>query len=180
MDKNEDAKRNASLILEKWVASLPLKDRKNKSVPGNMDELFEKLSKADVPFEVAHDEVLPKAIKAHLPSPGVARAVYKRSKDFTEHSEKEFIDSWHNSIRDAATESFYSFYQIKAEDNQPKRYGGLTLKDHRAQQRYVESFETVNVSEIEAKIKELADMNIDEILNVLGYPNGEIDSGSDQ
>ncbi len=180
MDKNEDAKKNASLILEKWVASLQSRDRSNKSVPGNMDDLFEKLCKADVPFEVAHDEVLPKAIKAHLPSPGVARAVYKRCKDHTEHSEKEFVESWHNSIRDAATESFYSFYRIKAEEDQPKRYGGLTLKDHRQQQRYVESFETVNVSEIEAKIKELADMNIDDILNVLGYPDGETDSGTDQ
>jgi len=180
MDKNEDAKRNASLILEKWVASLPSRDRSNKQVPGNMDELFEKLYKADVPFEVAHEEVLPKAIKAHLPPPAVARAVYKRCKDHTEHTEKEFIDGWHNNIKDAATESFYSFYKIKAEDETPKRYGGLTLKEHRQQQRYVESFETVNVSEIEAKIKELADMNIDDILNVLGYTNGEIDSGSDQ
>lgn len=178
MENKEDVKRSVELVLEKWIASLASKDRSNKSVPGNFDELFEKLSKTDATFEYVHDDILPKAIKAHLPNAGLARAVYKRCKDFTEHSEKEFIDSWHKSINDAATESFYSFFKLKAEEDQPKRYGNLSLRDHRQQQRYVESFETLDINEIEARIQEIANMDVQEILNVLGHTDGESNSGS--
>jgi hypothetical protein len=91
---------NLDLIFEEWKANLKQRDRSAASVANNFEELFSELKRAGATFDEAH-AILPKAIKAHQPTPGLARNIYKTSKSNPKvagTSEKEFIDQWNEDI----------------------------------------------------------------------------------
>lgn len=170
---------NAQLIFEKWKAELRSKDRSRKAVPGNFDELFEELKRDGVDFQTAHD-ILPKAIKAHQPSASLAKKFYKELKKASNFSktEQEFIDDWNQSISDAGTESFYSFFDLKKEvkdDDEPKVFGNMSAREYRAQRKYAESFPVIDTNELEERLRAFSQYNIedeDDLLNVLGEIDG--------
>jgi hypothetical protein len=82
-----DSKKAASLILEKWIASLPTRDRGRANVANNFDELFQEWFNSHVSFEDAH-ALLEKAIKAHQPSASTVKHTYKRLRGVMDKSEK--------------------------------------------------------------------------------------------
>ena len=167
------------ILFTEWAASLKTRDRSSASVRPNFEELFEKLKNSGATFEEVYENILPKAIKAHLPASTVARRSYKYFKasiaDF-DKSEKEFVTEWHKSIEDTATEAFFEFYKIPnlEDDPEPKVFGNMSAKEYRAQRRYAEQFPVLDTSDLEKRWREQEyNLDVEDLLkNVLGDDNG--------
>jgi hypothetical protein len=164
---------NLDLIYERWKASLHEKKRSREFVGANFDELFDALNSASATFEEAHAYLQP-AIKVHLPAPGVAKATWKMAKNNPgnhEKTEKEFVEEWHKSISDKATNSFYHVYPIPEEvdnDGEPKVYGSMSAKEYKLQRRHAESYPILNTEELE---KRLQTVMVDPVKDILGEDN---------
>lgn len=150
---------NSDLIFEEWKASLKDRNRSKDSVQGNFEALFEELKKANIDFNEAH-ALLSKAVKAHLPSIGLARNFYKTTKNSpkgTVYSEKEFIEEWNKDIEAKGTNAFFEVYprpKVKDadDDGEPKVFGNMSAKEYRAQRKYADQFPVLNTEELERKM----------------------------
>ena len=162
-----------SLIFQEWSASLKSKDRSKGAVTTNFEELFEKLKSSGASFEEAH-VILPRAIKAHLPLPAIARNSYKKLKSLVKNidkSEKEYIDQWHKSIEDQGTQAFFEFFPLpKLDDDEPKAFGNMSVKEYRAQRKYADQFPVLDTTELEKRMHDREyDLDIEDMLkSVLG------------
>lgn len=163
-----------ALIFQEWSSGLKFKDRTKNAVASNFEELFEKLKISGVSFEEAHT-ILPRAVKAHLPVPAVARNSYKKLKSLVrdfDKTEKEYIEEWHKSIEDVATQAFFEFFPLPRldEDNEPKAFGNMSAKEYRAQRKYADQFPVMDTTELEKRMLEQNhDLDIEDMLkNVLG------------
>lgn len=150
--------KTAELILEKWIASLKTRDRSKKATPDNFDEFFAELKKADVSFDDAHN-LLPIAVKAHLPKKAVIKntwikhtvlhGIYKNS--------DEFAEEWNDSIKNTATDAFFSNYPLKInddDDGEPKVYGNMSVKEYRLQRKYADAFPRLDTDDLIRQMKE--------------------------
>jgi hypothetical protein len=172
---------NLDLIFTEWKAGLKNRDRSAAAVAGNFDDLFNELKRANASFEEAH-AILPKAIKAHLPPPGVAKTIYKNGKSnpkIAHYSEKEFVDQWNQDIADKGTAAFFdSFPRPKTDaddDGEPKVYGQMSAKEYRAQRRYADSFPTLDTAALERAMQRGVSYNPMEdqdLHNILGDKDG--------
>ena len=151
---------NLDLIYEKWKASLRDKDRSKDAVSINFGELFDAFNTAGATFDEAHS-YLAQAIKAHLPSPGLAKNTWKLVKNNPNNagsSEKEFIDGWHKDIGDKATNSFYGIYSLpedKDEDPEPKVYGSMSAREYKLQRKHADSYPILDTEELEKRLQQL-------------------------
>ena len=149
---------NLDLIYERWKASLREKDRSREFVSGNFDELFDAFNSAGATFEEAHS-YLPQAIKVHLPSPGVVKAIWKQSKGNPANAdltEKEFAEGWNKDIADKATNSFYHIYKLPSDediDPEPKVFGSMSEKEYKAQRKNVSTYPILDTEELEARFQ---------------------------
>ena len=159
----------AAALLEQWQASLRTKDRTKKAVPNNFEELFSNLKAAGIPFDIAHD-ILPKAIKAHLPNNGIRKQQWLKVKHLHIGStEAEFGDQWCEAIKSTATEIFFIFYPIVTDedDDNPKRLGGMSVREYGYQMKIASMYKTLDTTELERKLREQPTENF-EIDNILG------------
>lgn len=164
---------NLDLLFERWKASLKEKDRSREFISGNFDELFDGLNSAGATFEQAHEYLQP-AVKAHLPSPHVARNSWKNARnapEFAGMTEKEYIDGWHKDIADKATNSFYHIFPIPEEqdsDGEPKVYGSMSAKEYKLQRRHAESYPILNTEELERRLQQISSGPYDPARDILG------------
>lgn len=180
MDKNKAIE----ILLDEWRSSLKSKDRSYKNVRPNFEELFERWYQIGATFDDLYEWWLPKAIKAHQPSPGIARASYKKLKMVLPHmdkSEKEFIDDWNQSISDTAKQVFFEFFpppRLDDDDDGPKIHGNMSLKEYLAQRRYAEQFPVLDTTELEERWKnQQYNLDVQDLLkNVLGGSSDEVNS----
>ena len=163
-----------SLIFQEWSASLKSKDRSKGAVTTNFEELFEKLKSSGASFEEAH-VILPRAVKAHLPIPTIARNSYKKLKSLVKNfdkTEKEYIEEWHKSIEDQGTQAFFEFFPLPKldDDDGPKAFGNMSIKEYKAQRKYADQFPTLDTTELEKRMRaQEYDLDIEDMLkNVLG------------
>lgn len=170
---------NLDLIFEEWKANLRHKDRSAASVTPNFEELFEELKKADATFDEAK-ALLPKAIKAHLPHPSIAKNNYKVSKTnpkFAHMSEKEFIEQWNQDIGDKGTSAFFDIFPRPKvdpdDDGEPKVYGQMSAKEYRAQRRYADSFPRLNTEALERALVSQTYNPVEDLENILGDNDGD-------
>jgi len=170
----------AEIILDKWRASLKLKDRSKDHVASNFEELFSELREADVTFDVAR-EVLPLAIQAHYPPVAVRRRTYEGIKHLVKVSEKEFTDSWLGHIKDTATNIFYEVYppplssQAKIK-SAPEQKPVMSKKEYAAMRRYADSFPILDTTELERSLNNRQYNAFDDendFQDVLGDSDGE-------
>ena len=174
-----DKSKKYDVILVQWIAALKSKDRSNKSVRINFEELFQMLKDADGTFEDLYETYLPKAIKAHQPISSIVRATYKKLKQSApkfDKSEKEFTDEWMASIDATGTEVFFEFFPATPIDHdpEPKVYGNMSATEYRAQRRYADQFPTLNTDELVKMWRDQKEYNLDveDVLeNVLGDKN---------
>jgi hypothetical protein len=163
---------NVDLIFQEWSSSLKSKNKTKGAV--YFDDLFEKFKSAGLSFEEAH-AVLPRAVKAHLPPPALARNVYKKIKNNIDKTEKEFMEEWNKSIEDKATQSFFEFFPLPRfdDDDEPKQFGNMSAKEYRAQRKYADEFPVLDTTELEKRMKEQDhDLDIEDMLKrVLGEEN---------
>lgn len=166
---------NLEFILEEWIANLKNKDRSASVVESNFEEFFEALKRANASFEEAHD-LMPKAIKAHLPNPGIVRNVYKNLKHqgkISDLTEKEFTDNWNKDITDKGTNSLYSVFPRpkssieEDEDPEPKVYGSMSIKEYKSQRRHAEQYPILDTEELERKIMSSSYNPIEDIASIL-------------
>lgn len=166
----------ADLVFERWQAALKNKDRSRKNVPNNFDELFSDLKRADIPFKDAHD-LLSRAVKAHLPNKSVVRHTWNGTKALHNifANENEFAAEWNESIKNSATDMFFSNYPLKIDDDddgEPKVYGNMSVKEYRLQRRYADAFPTLNTDDLIRQMKERQTLQSD-LSNVLGGENDD-------
>jgi hypothetical protein len=176
MEKNKAIE----LIFAEWKASLKSRDRSQKSVRPNFEELFQRWKDTESSFDELYENWLPKAIKAHQPVASVARNSYKKFKQIIprfDKTEKEFLEEWNQSIEDTATEAFFDFFPAPRldEDNEPKVYGNMSAKEYRAQRRYAEQFPVLDTTELEKRWQDQQyNLDIEDLLkNVLGSDKDE-------
>ena len=160
----------ATLVFEKWKASLEKKPKNKAARPANFDELFSELHRDGVDFKIAHD-ILAKAIKAHMPLPAIVKITYKKLKTNPTFckTEAELIEEWKKSVEADGTESFYAFYSIpKAssgkgdpEDVGPKVFGNMSEREYRLQRRMASSFPVLDTTELERKLAEQRAKNLE-------------------
>lgn len=150
-----DSKR-ARLILERWVAELPKKDRSKGSLASNFEELFEDLSDASIPFDDAHD-IMKEAIKHHYPSKSVAKFTFKNVKRDPNQSFDEWLDGWKKLIDNEATQAFYAFYKVDGENKEKKekKYGNMSVQEYSKQRKLADSFPTIDTDELQASIDKM-------------------------
>jgi len=172
------SKTNLDLIFDEWKANLKQRDRSAAAVTANFDELFEELKRADATFDEAHS-ILPKAIKAHLPPPAVAKTIYKNGKSnpkIAHYTEKEFVDQWNQDITDKGTASFFDIFPRPKtdtdDDGEPKVFGQMSAKEYRAQRRYADSFPRLNTEALERALITQTYNPMDDLENILGDDDG--------
>ena len=166
------------LVLQEWVASLKNRQRGKDHVRPNFEDLFDKLKRAGATFDEAH-EILPRAVKAHLPPRSVAKNLYKKLKLIPtfDKSEKEYVDEWNKSIEDTATQVFFEFFPLERldDDNEPKVYGNMSAREYRAQRRYADQFPVIDTTELEKRMHN-REYNLD-IEDLIKTVLGEDDNG---
>jgi len=166
--------KQATLIIEKWIAELKDKDRSRANVAGNFDDLFSQLSNADIDFDTVH-EMLDQIAKAHYPSDFIARKTYdatEKRKGSDRKSYQEFIDGWKKDIKETALQSFYAFFDSELPKEEEKQYGRMSAREYRAQRKYAESFPIITFEEIQQRMKQL-ETDLTQPLNVdLGDEDG--------
>lgn len=172
MDKNKALE----LALVEWIANLKSRDRSRKAVRPNFEELFQKWKDLGASFDELYETLLPKAIKAHMPFPSVARNTYKSLKSHIDKTEKEFIEEWQSSIEGTGQEVFFEFFPATTldKDDEPKVYGNMSATEYRAQRRYADQFPTLNTDELVKQWKAQQEYNLDvedTLENVLGEDN---------
>jgi hypothetical protein len=166
---------SVDLIFEEWKASLKVRDRSSKSVESNFEDLFTELKNSGASFEEAY-AILPKAVKAHAPSLGLAKNTYKNLKHspkISQYSEKEFIDKWNDDIKDKCTAAFFSIYPRPKnkdldDDGEPKVYGNMSAKEYRLQRKYAEQFPILNTAELERRLRDNSYNPVEDLKHVLG------------
>lgn len=166
----------SELILEKWISSLPSRDRSKNQMPTNFDELFNEMKRSDVTFEDAK-ELLPKAIKAHQPSTMARKNTWKKYKQYLEVTEAEFYSEWAESIKNCATEAFFSNFPLKVnddEDKAPKVYGSMSAKEYKLQRKYADGFPTLNTDELERQFQERMKVNFEDIADIENVLGGDL------
>lgn len=137
-------------IFERWKASLRDRDRSTEHVTSNFDELFDDLAKANASFEEAY-AILPSAIKAHQPAPGLIRSFWKltktRQRSF-DLSEKEFADKWCSDISDMATNSFYNSFPMNSPQQAPDGYaaGKISEKEYKLMRNHADMFKPLDLA----------------------------------
>lgn len=148
-------KARANHILKKWIAELSSKDRTKTAVPENFGELVYEFWRASIPFDVV-EEMMPEAIKAHLPNKVVAGITYKQLKPRLHgQSFQDFMDSWKQNISDKAYEAFYAQYPIEGvEDKEEKKFGNMSAQEYSKQRKYAESFPILDIKELRRKREE--------------------------
>jgi len=160
-----DKSKALEIALVEWTASLKSRDRSRKSVRPNFEELFQKWKDLDGSFDDLYETLLPKAIKAHLPVPSVARSMYKsiKQKAALDKTEKEFIEEWNHSIEAAGTEAFFEFFPATTADHdpEPKTFGAMSATEYRAQRRYADQFPTLDTTELVKQWREQKEYNLD-------------------
>jgi hypothetical protein len=141
------------LILERWKASLRDKDRSTEFVMSNFDELFDELSKSGATFDEAYD-ILPRAIKAHQPTPGLIRSFWKLTKSKSKRfdlSEKEFGEKWCSDIADMATNSFYNSFPMQENSSGPSQgysAGKISEKEYKLMRQHADKFKTLDLNSL--------------------------------
>ena len=167
------------LIYERWKASLRDKKRSKDYVESNFDELFDEFNRAGATFEEAH-AYLPQAINVHLPTPGLAKSIWKTVRNNPNNiggSEKEFIESWHKDIGDKATNSFFNIYPLPKdadEDPEPKVYGSMSVKEYRLQRKHADSYPILDTEELEKRLQQLG--AFDPTKDILGEDDSDGES----
>lgn len=154
---NDKMKKQANLILEKWIAELKDKDRSRAFVASNFDDLFLTLSKADIDFDIVH-EMIDTAARAHYPSDFIARKTYdatEKKRGSERKSYQEFIDGWKKEIKESAIQSFYAFFNNELPTEEEKQYGSMSAREYRAQRKYAESFPVLTFEEIQKRMKKM-------------------------
>jgi hypothetical protein len=149
-------KTTAEHILKKWTAELSSKDRSRHAVPKNFEELMYEMWCSSVPFDIV-EELLPEAIKAHLPNKFIADITFKQLKSagIAKTDFQEFMESWKKNITDKAYEAFYEQYPIDGvEQQEEKKFGNMSAKEYTAQRKYAESFPILNIEELKQKREE--------------------------
>jgi hypothetical protein len=168
------AENKHDLILKQWVASLKFRKRDRTNVAPNFEDLFEQLKRAGATFDEAY-EMLPAAIKAHLPVPSLVKQMYaklKRMPNF-DKTEKEYVEEWNKSIEDTATNSFFVWFPIKKDDDdddEPKVFGNMSVKEYRTQRSYADSFTVLDTTELEQRMHNRQyNLDIEDLIkNILG------------
>jgi hypothetical protein len=168
-----------SLILDQWRASLRSKNRKKDNIRPNFEELFQNWSSAGASFDDLYEDLLPKAISAHQPHSSVIRETYRALKASNKRfnkTEKELTEEWNKGIHDLATETFFEFFKPPSfdQDDEPKVYGSMSLKEYRAQRRYAEQFPTIKTDNLVKQWHDNSAQNLDieeMIKSVLGDEN---------
>jgi hypothetical protein len=166
------------LLFEQWKATLAGRDRRTPSVQGNFEELFDILKNEGLVLENAY-EYLPKAVRAHAPSPSLVKTMFKKLKGspkFQYSSEREFEEQWTNDIEERAKIAFFNIFPIptkkKEEDDEPPLFGSMTAKEYKMQREHADSFPRLTVEEIQRRrAAALAAANynpMDEIDSILG------------
>ena len=166
---------NFDMIFERWKAALKSKKRSHEFVNSNFDELFDALCNAGATLDNAK-AILPQAIKAHQPTSTTAKFVWnnvRRNPKFAGISEHEFIADWNKDIADSATTSMYVFFPIPADtddDGSPKIFGDgkVSSREHALQNAHSDSFEMLDVEEVEKQDRILS---VEEMMSVLGEDN---------
>jgi hypothetical protein len=171
-------RRTAKLILDRWKAELSAMDKTFNNVASNFDDLVSNMHLAEVPFELA-EENMQAAILEHYPSSSIAKKVWSSTKarGGTDKDCGEFFSDWKKAISNEGKRVFYSYYKLSSDEvvkNNKKSTGSMSNKEHRAQQRYAESFPVLDTSQIDVKIKDTLDaMEKDFMKAVLGEDNDE-------
>lgn len=165
------------LVFEEWKALLTKKDRSTNFIESNFEELFEELRRAGASFEEAH-AILPRAVKAHLPSPSLVKNVYKNIKfkpGVIGTSEKEFSDRWCDDITSKGSSAFFNIYPLDKPQvaEEPKIYGSLTVKEHRQQRDYLSQFPVLNTAALEQQLNSNMYNPLENLENILGGENNE-------
>lgn len=149
------SEKKADLIFEKWTVELRNRDRKLATVSSNFDELFEKLSDAEIEFEVVHPMVEIIA-KRHYPPDAVAKRTYNNLDRKMGHlTYKEYVDNWCEEIKAKAFESFYAFFSNEVQTPEEKKYGSMSAKEYRAQRKHAESFPELTFEELTERMKKI-------------------------
>lgn len=134
-----DKKELANQIFLNWKVSLVVKSKKDSSVSGLFDDLFQMLRD----IQLDRDEVRPyvdQAIKTLLPSKVTVKQVYKRSTYSNILTEVEFADSWNQRINDKANESYLSFFPSNLPTEKVIDLRGMSKEDYRAYRQYADAF----------------------------------------
>lgn len=172
------------LLFEQWKATLASRDRRSASVQANFEELFEILKSEDVSLEEAY-EFLPKAVKAHAPSPSLVKTMFKKLKGspkFDYFNERDFQEHWIEEIEGKAKVAFFNVYpvptkkvpkkKVEPEDTEPPLFGNMTAKEYKLQREHADAFPRLTVEEIKrrrAAAEAAANYNpMDEIESILG------------
>lgn len=150
-------RRTAKLILDRWKADLTKMDRHFESVASNFDELVQNMYLAEVPFELA-EENINAAILEHYPSNRIAKAVWKgaKAKKQTDRDFGGYLTEWKEAINKEGKRVFYGRYKLPSDETvkeNTKTSGSMSQKEYRTQRRYAESFPILDTSKIEVKIK---------------------------
>jgi hypothetical protein len=173
MSKSESAR----IILDEWTASLASRDRSNKNLKFNFEELFQSWKDCGAEFHDLYSSLLKEAIKAHQPSDYVTRKVYQACKKTVkkfDKSEKEFISDWNKNIENIATTSFFEFFpspvvSLPKEKIVPN-HGNMTATEYKAQRKYADQFPILDTTELEARWNDRQyNLDIEDMIkNVLG------------
>lgn len=141
--------------MKKWASELSSKDRTKTAVPENFGELMYEFWRASIPFDVV-EEMLPEAIRAHLPSNVIAGITYKQLKPRLHgQSFQDFMDSWKKNISDKAYEAFYAQYPIEGvKEEEEKKFGNMSAQEYSKQRKYAESFPILDIAELKRKREE--------------------------
>lgn len=147
----------ADLILQKWIAELPSKDRSTKGgAPANFDELFSDLKSAGVSFDDAH-ALLPQAVKAHEPNSYIKKVTWEKVKKHFDGNQQQFILEWIETLRISATEAFFANYPLKInddDDGEPKVYGNMSEAEYKRQRKYADNFPRIDTTQLIKQMKE--------------------------
>jgi hypothetical protein len=145
-----------------WEASLIDRDKSLASLRENFDDLFYEFQKNNMEFDDAFSYLDP-AIAAHLPNRAVVKNTYKRMSNKNQFdSEIDFFNSWKQIIKDHATNSFYSFFQID-EEEEDKLPNGMSLQEYSKQRRHAHSFPLLDVSKIPDVEEQIEDLTLDDL-----------------
>ena len=149
-------KTKANHILKRWSADLQNKDRSKSALDENFGELFYECWRASISFK-AVEEILPEAIKAHLPSKYIANLTYKKMKpQLKGQTFNEFMDNWKKYISDKATAAFYAQYPIDGvEEEEEKKFGSMSVQEYSKQRKYANSFPVLDTEALKREREEI-------------------------
>lgn len=157
-NKNQKAKH----IFKQWEASLSERDRSVASLKDNFSDLFYEFDKNSIEFDSAASYLDP-AIAAHLPSRSVVKHTYRKfANKAAFDSEDDFLNSWKDMIKSAATNCFYAFYPV-TEEQADQMPNGMSKSEYNKQRRYAESFPIINVKNLPDIEDQLADLSIEDL-----------------